>query len=435
MARRLSRRLGRACGTNRCGSVPNREEGRSLVRPRIAIVVSHPIQHFCPMYHSFSRTDAWDTRVFFASSAGLKKQWDPDFGRELRWEGLTMDFPHEFVNGDSALPVDNNLDAPRLASALDAYGPDVLIVYGYSQQLQKRAIAWGRKRAVPMLMISDSENRYGQSYIKTAVKHVVLRQLYRAFSGFLSVGDANEAYYQQFGVAPARLFRSPFPIDRDFFEGFVPTKQQHRTETRGALGISDAALVCGIVGKFVPWKRQIDLIRALRHLEHYEREIVSILIGSGPDEAELKKEAATLQRHKVVFAGFVQPTELPKLYAALDVYVHTSAHEPHSLAISEAIYMGCPVVLSDKCGSYGPTDDVQPGRNGLVYPCGDVPALARALQTLGSDAPRLATYSEKSRVGAVAAQARAHGEGLAAALSALGIGSVDAETSRAPACH
>ena len=59
-------------------------------------------------------------------------------------------------------------------------------------------------------------------------------------------------------------------------------------------------------------------------------------------------------------------------YCAADVYVHCSDNEPHSLAITEAIYCGLPVVLSDRCGSYGPTDDVQPGINGFVYRCGDV---------------------------------------------------------------
>ena len=68
-------------------------------------------------------------------------------------------------------------------------------------------------------------------------------------------------------------------------------------------------------------------------------------------------------------------------YCAADVYVHCSDNEPHSLAITEAIYCGLPVVLSDRCGSYGPTDDVQPGINGFVYRCGDVSDLSRCIVT------------------------------------------------------
>jgi glycosyltransferase involved in cell wall biosynthesis len=58
---------------------------------------------------------------------------------------------------------------------------------------------------------------------------------------------------------------------------------------------------------------------------------------------------------------------LPAYYAVSDVYIHPPSIEPHSIAMSEAIYVGCPVVLSDRCGSFGPTDDVREGINGFVY--------------------------------------------------------------------
>ncbi len=44
--------------------------------------------------------------------------------------------------------------------------------------------------------------------------------------------------------------------------------------------------------------------------------------------------------------------------------------------------MGLPIVVSDRCGSYGTDDDVRPGVNGLVYPCGDTDALRRQLSWL-----------------------------------------------------
>src|SRR5207247_160115 len=127
------------------------------------------------------------------------------------------------------------------------------------------------------------------------------------------------------------------------------------------------------------------------------------------DEQLLRSAAAALKRHAVVFTGFVPPTDLPKCYAATDVYVHASSSEPHSLAISEAIYMGCPVVLSDRCGSYGATDDVQPGRNGLVYPCADPSALADRIRQLAESRDTRQSFGSASRSIAVGSQAMAHG--------------------------
>jgi len=76
---------------------------------------------------------------------------------------------------------------------------------------------------------------------------------------------------------------------------------------------------------------------------------------------------------------------LPKYDVAADIYVHPSSLDPHPLAISEALYCSLPVVVSDRVGSIGPTDDVQEGKNGWVYGNGDVAALSAILVKLIDD--------------------------------------------------
>ncbi len=52
---------------------------------RIAIVISHPIQHFCPQYVSFTQNKNVELKVFFASTLGYKKYVDVNFGKEISW--------------------------------------------------------------------------------------------------------------------------------------------------------------------------------------------------------------------------------------------------------------------------------------------------------------------------------------------------------------
>ena len=140
--------------------------------------------------------------------------------------------------------------------------------------------------------------------------------------------------------------------------------------------------------------------------------VTVVLAGTGPDSSRLQ---AFAQRHGVggvVFAGFVSPEALVHYYAAADVYAHCSAKEPHSLAISEAIYMGLPVVLSDRCGSYGPSDDVRVGLNGYVYPCGDVRALLGLLRCLATEPVLRRRLGEESHQLALMHQVLAHGKAL-----------------------
>jgi hypothetical protein len=53
-------------------------------RPRIAFVVSHAINYFCAQYRSLGGLDAWDLKVFFASSIGKSAYHDKNLGERAR---------------------------------------------------------------------------------------------------------------------------------------------------------------------------------------------------------------------------------------------------------------------------------------------------------------------------------------------------------------
>ena len=84
-----------------------------------------------------------------------------------------------------------------------------------------------------------------------------------------------------------------------------------------------------------------------------------------------------------MFTGFVNQSELPALYAASDVFVLPSEHEPWGLAVNEAMCAGLPVVVSREVGCVA--DLVRDGVNGYTPAAGDIEGLARALRRLIED--------------------------------------------------
>ena len=393
-----------------------------MSKPRVAVVVSHPIQHFVPGYASWAACGPWDLRVFFASAIGAKPYFDQRFGRTVQWEGMDLSrFAHQFLNGGEAVPVDPRLDAPDLEGALEAYGPDALLVYGYVQRLQRRAAAWARRRGVKLLYIADTERHLRPPAWKEMAKRPLVGRHLRRMDAFLTVGNANEDVYRSYGIGDDRLVRTGFTIDLALYRRSWEQRDELRERTRARLGLEDDEIALSVVGKLVEWKSQEHLLAALERLAEGPQRYVAVIIGTGEDEQKLRSRAAGLARHRAVFAGFVQPRELPGSYAASDLYVHPARIEPHSLAISEAIYMGLPVVLSDRCGSYGPTDDVQPGRNGFVHPWGDTDALAAAIRRLATDPELRLQFGRAGHEFAVRSQDRAHGGGLEASLRALNL--------------
>lgn len=370
-----------------------------MKKPRIAIIVSHPIQHFCPMYASWASNSEWKIKVFFASSTGVKSYFDKGFNKEINWKRLYLDkFDHEFLNDGQVIKVTKDLDATELERKLIEYNPDMVIVYGYTQKVQLRAKRWAKLNNKKAVMIADAELRHRRPWYVNALKYFIIPKKLSGFDGFLTTGDANEEYYHHYGVEKQKFFRSPFPIDIFIYEQAIKERDLLRRKIRIKYNINDNDIVLTNVGKFVKWKRQIDILKSLKELEN--KNIVNIflfLIGSGEEENYLRTEANILVHNKVIYTGFINPEELPAYYAASDIYVHPATREPHSLAISEAIYMGCPIIISNTCGSYGPTDDVRENQNGFVFKVTNVSDLKEKIEILSNDQMLRNTFSENSK--------------------------------------
>jgi glycosyltransferase involved in cell wall biosynthesis len=166
------------------------------------------------------------------------------------------------------------------------------------------------------------------------------------------------------------------------------------------------------VGKLIPRKRPQDLIQALAA---GARDVVAVLVGAGPMEAALRRQAAALGvADRVRFAGLVPYDRLPDAYAAADVVAVTSSHEPWGLVVGEAMACGRPVVASDRVGAAG--DLIEPGITGFTYPCGDAAGLAHLLQRVQVDA------AAREQLGAAARRRMSHwGPGANATALALAV--------------
>jgi glycosyltransferase involved in cell wall biosynthesis len=199
---------------------------------------------------------------------------------------------------------------------------------------------------------------------------------------FLTVGDENERYFQHYGVAKDRFHRVPFSIDSAFYDQVLANQAEVRRALRQRLGLSAETVAILTVGKMIPRKEHGSLIRAFAEaIKPGNRSAVLLIAGDGPLRSQLESLAKPLGS-AVRLLGFIGVEQLPEYYSAADIYVHPSSHDPHPLAISEALYCGLPVVVSDRVGSAGPTDDVQVGRNGWVYPNGDEARLTQILTNL-----------------------------------------------------
>jgi len=105
------------------------------------------------------------------------------------------------------------------------------------------------------------------------------------------------------------------------------------------------------------------------------------LAGDGPKRAELEKLAEMKGvKPRIRFLGWRDDTAA--LFAAADVFVCPSRHEPLGNVVVEAWAQGVPVVAAD---SLGPGVLIEDGESGLLVPIDDAPSLAYGISRVLAD--------------------------------------------------
>jgi phosphatidylinositol alpha 1,6-mannosyltransferase len=102
-----------------------------------------------------------------------------------------------------------------------------------------------------------------------------------------------------------------------------------------------------------------------------------VIVGSGPAEPRLRKLMPS-----AVFLGQHRGEQLARIFASLDVFVHSGCHETFGQTIQEAAASGLPVVAP---AVGGPVDLVEDGVTGCLVTPGDRDALTSATQRLAAD--------------------------------------------------
>lgn len=376
-----------------------------MTRPppyRVAIIASHPIQHFVPFYRALANEPGVELHVFYMSDFSVRGYFDPLMKTRISWEmdllsGYQQSFLPEAKNIHNSKP--SKLNNPSVGKALASFQPDAVIAYGYNNPTQWRALYWCWRNSVPLLMISDSELIHWRSSLRKAAKARLLPLLYRLYSAFLSTGDNNEAYLSAYGVPAEKMFRCPFTIDEDVYIGARKNRDALRRAFRARHAIDPNDFVMLTVGKLTPGKRPMDALHATKLLtegaKSDARRIILVIAGDGAlrDAAQEYIDSNNLP---VRMLGFVNVDQLPAVYCGSDVLLHLSEVDAHPLALSEAACIGLPLIVSNKVGAIGTADIARPGENALVIPCGDVHAIATAARRLHEDVPLLSVMSESS---------------------------------------
>lgn len=362
---------------------------------KLAIILSHPIQYYAPWFRYLASDPSLTIRVFYLWDFGITQQTDRQFQQSIQWDiPLLEGYDYEFVPNVSTNPGTHHLwglQNPSLLQRVERYQPDAVLLMNYNYA-SLYSFIWNW-RDTPLLFRGDSHCLARSHSLKAWARRQWIAAVYQRFSACLYVGNANYDYFRYHHVPPERLFFSPHAVDNDRFFAQAALAEQQAQQWKRELGIPSDHAVILFAGKFITKKRPLDLLHAF--IQADLPNVSLLLVGAGTLESEIRQQA---QQHPHVYiAPFQNQSAMPRTYAIADLVVLPSAGsgETWGLAINEAMCMAKPIVVSDQVGCAA--DLVQPHRNGLVFPAGDVTALAHTLTTALGDRQRLQQWGVASR--------------------------------------
>jgi glycosyltransferase involved in cell wall biosynthesis len=366
---------------------------------RIAVLNSHPIQYFAPLYRFLNASPNLAVTALYSTNYSLRGGMDQGFGRSVTWDiDLLSGYDAVFLGSRSKKRVPKgffSLVVPEVWTEIRSGRYDVLWLHGHSYLVNFIALAAAKSCGVFVFMRSETHLGLKRGPLKKLIRKVLMRVLYSLCDRCVAIGTANQLFYKEMGVPDDKLFLAPYSVDNARLIEQSNLRPAQRQAVQADLGIRLPGPVILFAAKLSRRKHPDDLVRAAALLRARGLSFTLLMVGSGELEPELRRLAAELDIDNVVWAGFRNQSELPAIYGVSDIFVLPSEDEPWGLAVNEAMCGGLAIVVADGIGCV--PDLLKRGGNGFCFPAGNIDALASSLERLIVDKELRTRCSAESR--------------------------------------
>ncbi len=318
---------------------------------KLAIVVTHPIQYYTPVFQLLAKEI--EVRVFYTDQS--KQLYDKDFNRSISWDiPLLTGYAYEWTQPENSI------------ARIKNFSPDFLLIYSWSPMGHLKLLRHFKGK-VKILFRGDSTLLKQIPQWKRVLKIFFLKWVYSHVDQAYYTGTHNKDYFIKYGMKETQLIFSPHAVDNLRFATFQPN-----TNIRKGLGISKEETLILFTGKFTPNKNVTLLLKAFLEINIKRAHI--LFVGSGVLEEYLLKAANKFSNVHVL--PFQNQKIIPAYYQACDLFCLPSKSESWGLSINEALACGKAVLASDQCGAA--IDLIKP-KNGRIFKSNDLEDLKAKL--------------------------------------------------------
>jgi len=365
---------------------------------KLAIVLTHPIQYYAPVFKLLSERNNLKIKVFYTWGEDvLIDKYDPSFGKSIVWDipvldGYDIHFTKNIAKNKGSSHY-NGIINPDLIEEIKEWKPDAILIYGWNYHSHLKLIRYFKGK-LPVWFRGDSTLLDDELRVKKIIKYLYLKYfVFRFIDKAFYVGSNNKKYFKYHGLKEKQLIFSPHAIDNNRFS--EPRKEEAFL-FRKNLGIASTDVVLLFVGKFQLKKNPTILLNAFSAIN--QTDIHLVFVGNGELEIDLKNNGSNLKnKDNIHFISFQNQIYLPVIYQAADIFCLPSKGpgESWGLAVNEAMAAGNAIIVSDRVGCAA--DLVRDGVNGFVFNHSNQDQLKEILLKLVENKDQIALMGNSSK--------------------------------------
>lgn len=362
---------------------------------KLAIITTHPIQYYAPVFKLVAESDQVDLKVFYTWGEDSLKKHDPGFGKVIEWDILLLDgYNYEFLLNkakDQGTHHFCGIKNPNAIQQIDLFKPDAILIYGWGWNSHLKIIRH-YKGKIPIWFRGDSTLLDQKLGFKNLFRNIFLIWVYSHIDKAFYVGKANKAYFLKHGLKEKQLLFAPHAIDNSRFE---MNRGEESFAIRGDFQLLESDILILFSGKLEPKKDPLILLEAFAQIAKSNMHL--LFLGNGILEEKLKSKVINQNLKRVHFRDFQNQQILPIYYQACDLFCLPSKGpgETWGLAINEAMACSKAILISDKAGCAA--DLVKSGINGEIFSAESLSNLITNLLSLTESKTKLADYGTASK--------------------------------------
>ncbi|MBU1261662.1 GT4 family glycosyltransferase PelF [bacterium] len=304
---------------------------------------------------------------------GAEGENEGSMRQEAKKRGINLIFLPEL--GRELHPIKDIITLIKLFWIIKKIQPDIVHTHTAKAGAIGRLAAW--LAGVPVI-IHTFHGHVLHSYfspVKTKLFIWIEKFLGRITDRIIVLTESQRKEILGFGIGKEnRFFVIPLGLELDKFYNI----EGKRGILRKELGLSSETPLIGIVARLVPIKDHRTFVFAAKLLLEKIPEAKFIVVGDGPERANIERFVEELKiQDAVFFPGFREDLDI--IYADLSLLVLSSLNEGLPVAIIEAQASGKPVVSTNVGGV---PELIKDGETGYLVPVKNPEMLAEAMEKI-----------------------------------------------------